>query len=121
MMKEIENLEGQLQKAMEQSDIETLDKLISDDLIFTLPNGLLISKEDDLNNYRNNVQNISKMELLDLKILPMSKEIISTLTTCSLEGTFGDVDISGKYQYTRIWQKTNDQYKVTLGHVSFIS
>ncbi|MGV0029031.1 nuclear transport factor 2 family protein [Phormidesmis priestleyi] len=40
----IETLEESLRQAMLNSDISALDELIADDLVFTLPTGLVIDK-----------------------------------------------------------------------------
>jgi len=44
--KEIRDLEAQRFQAMEKGDVETLDRIISDDLIYTHANGLRQSKFD---------------------------------------------------------------------------
>lgn len=45
---EFEALEGQLRLAQLTADVDVLDRLIADDLLFTGPDGALVTKADDL-------------------------------------------------------------------------
>ncbi|ONO22309.1 hypothetical protein A8D71_39065 [Burkholderia cenocepacia] len=48
----IEPYETALRTAMLSNDVEALDALLDDDLVFTAPTGQVISKEDDLTAHR---------------------------------------------------------------------
>jgi ketosteroid isomerase-like protein len=62
----IEDLEEKLRQAMLASDIEALDELIADDLIFTMHTGLVINKQDDLEAHRTGIQKFAIMSDLTI-------------------------------------------------------
>jgi len=49
---EIEPYEAALRAAILANDVDALDALLDDDLIFTIPSGQVISKHDDLSAHR---------------------------------------------------------------------
>jgi ketosteroid isomerase-like protein len=64
----IEALEEKLRQAMLDSDVEALDKLIADDLVFTMHTGLVINRQDDLEAHRTGIQKFTKIDLDDQQI-----------------------------------------------------
>jgi ketosteroid isomerase-like protein len=64
----IEALEERLRQALLDSDISTLDELIADDLLFTLPTGLVIDKQTDLDAHRFGIQKFIRVEIVDRQL-----------------------------------------------------
>ncbi|MCX2454366.1 nuclear transport factor 2 family protein, partial [Pedobacter sp. PLR] len=69
---DILNLENQLYDAMKSSNVEILDKLLHNDLLFIVPGGETITKEMDLETYRNGnlkivelIPNIEQLNIID--------------------------------------------------------
>lgn len=120
MLKEdIQNLEEELRLAMLSSDVERLDKLIADSLIFTAPNGIVINKQFDLDAHRSGVQKISKLEPSN-QIIQIHDDIAIVMVNMDLVGIYNNQDFSGKFAYTRVWTNTDNGLKVVAGHVSQI-
>ena len=115
----IEELEEKLRKAMLNSDIETLDKLIADSLVFTLPTGDIADKQMDLNAHRSGIQKLYKLSPSEQLIKCYENFVIVTVKM-ELEGLFNNNSISGRYSYTRVWTKTQEVWQVVAGHVSQI-
>ena len=116
MRKEIIQLEEQLRKAMISGDVETLDVLIADSLLFTAPDGELITKSIDLDCHRSGIQKISKLSPLEQSIQIYENFAVVTVKM-NLETTFANESISGKYRYTRVWAKVNNSLQVVAGAV----
>lgn len=57
----IDEAERRLIKAMKQSNIADLNKLLHDDLLFVIPTGDTITKEMDLENYRSGHMQIDSL------------------------------------------------------------
>jgi hypothetical protein len=74
----ITELEERLKLAMSTSDVDELDMLLSDDLVFTSHFGAVISKKDDLNMHTSGDLKIEDIQLSDQKILPYEDIAIVT-------------------------------------------
>lgn len=75
--------EDQLLEAMKNADIDVLDELLHDNLIFNIPTGQTITKAEDIESYRlgvmivheisateyviKTIENISNLEITELK------------------------------------------------------
>src|SRR5262245_58241516 len=65
---EIVALEADIRAAQLAADVGALDRLISEDLLFTGPDGRLATKAQDLAAHRSGVVRIREHEPLDLRI-----------------------------------------------------
>lgn len=115
--KDIIALEEKLRLAMLTSDVERLNELIADSLIFTAPNGMIINKEMDLNGHRLGIQKLSKLELLEQTFQLYDNFAIVT-AKMQIDGTFNEECINGIYCYTRIWANFENKWQIAGGHVS---
>ena len=59
---EIEIADQKLRSAMLASDVQTLDQLIDDDLLFIGLDGSVLTKEDDLGFHRSGEQRITALD-----------------------------------------------------------
>lgn len=116
----IETLEETLRQAMLNSDVEALDELIADDLIFTMHTGLVINKQDDLEAHRTGIQKFTGIDLDDQQIRYYGDCAVVTVKA-ELTGKFNGQDYSETYRFTRIWVKRQDRWQIAAGHVSQVS
>jgi len=107
-------LESQLATAIQQGDLETLDALLHDDLLFVIPTGHLVRKEDDLQNFRSGTLQLEEVRIADHEFRDFGETVISSLVT-SLSGTFAGGEIKGDFRYTRVWKKFGGDWKVIGG------
>lgn len=112
--------EQELRQAMLDSNIEALDELIDQKLKFTIPNGQLITKEDDLENYRSGLQNITRLDIESLEVMSLGLDVTVSFVSVSLDGDFDSHSLAGRYKYIRIWQKIEGSFKVVAGQVCLI-
>lgn len=116
-MEAIAQLEEQLRQAMLSSDFAALDDLIADDLVFTLPNGALASKQMDLDAHRSGIQKLTGVDFRERQVQIYDRVAIVTVKT-DLAGTYEGADITGTYRYTRVWAQPQGRWQIVAGHVS---
>ncbi|MGN7981131.1 nuclear transport factor 2 family protein [Burkholderia sp. 22313] len=115
----IEPYEAALRAAMLANDVDALDALLDDDLIFTIPSGQVISKHDDLSTHR---AKLLRLQVLDCQetLANAIGEMILTTTKAALAGHFDGIAFNGKFAYTRLWRRSGSIWRVVAGHASQI-
>jgi uncharacterized protein (TIGR02246 family) len=116
----IEALEEKLRQAMLIGDVQALDELIADDLVFTMHTGLVINKQDDLEAHRTGIQKFTKIDLNDQQVRHYGDCAIVTVKA-ELAGKFNGEDYSETYRFTRVWVKRQNRWQIAAGHVSQVS
>ncbi|MDR2228621.1 MAG: nuclear transport factor 2 family protein [Flavobacteriaceae bacterium] len=106
--------ENQLYKAIKESDIQMLDLLLHDDLLFILPNGEIITKEQDLKNYKDGIMEVEKLIPKTESLNIIEDTAVITLTII-LKGKFRGVYFEEKFRYIRLWKNIDNQLKVIGG------
>ena len=116
MNSEIIKLEEKLRHAMLNSDVKKLDELIDDSLIFTSPNGNIITKSMDLQVHRLKEQKITKLSPSE-QVIQVHDNCVIVSVKMELVGTYNDISISGDYRYLRVWMQKSVGWKVVAGSV----
>jgi ketosteroid isomerase-like protein len=116
----IKELEEKLRQAMLNSDVEALDELIADDLVFTMHTGLVINKQDDLEAHRTGIQKFTKVKLDEQQVRHYGDCTVVTVKAL-LAGKFNGQDYSDTYRFTRLWVKRLNRWQIAAGHVSQVS
>ncbi len=117
---EIVALESELRAAMLAGDVAVLDRLVDDDLIFTMPTGAVVGKADDLDAHRSRRMLLTRLHLVDQHILHFGgTAVVSALM--QLAGTFEGAPFGGPFRYTRVWVKRAESWRVVAGHVGAVS
>lgn len=111
---DILHLENQLYEAMKSSNVEILDKLLHTDLLFIIPSGETITKEIDLNTYRNGnlkivnlISNIEELNIID--------DLAVITLKINLKGSYDSEPFEANYKYIRFWKYFSDGIKVVGG------
>ena len=117
---EIETLEENLQQAMLSSDVQVLDELIADDMVFTMHTGLVVDKQYDLEAHRTGIFKFTKVDLSDRKIHHYGDCIVVTVKA-DLAGTFNQQAFSETYRFTRVWVKRQNRWQIVAGHASQVT
>ena len=114
----IKHAEESLRSAMLEADLEVLDRLIDDALVFIGPTGTVATKEDDLENYRSRAQRITSHHPRDLTITLFGDETAVVTVVVALEGEFRGQRIAGDFRYLRTWRRGHDgTWKIISGAV----
>jgi ketosteroid isomerase-like protein len=110
-IQQIQTLENRLTEAMKTSNVEELDALIADDLIFTSHTGVIFTKQDDLDAHRSGNIEIFDVIASEQKIrIEGNVAIVSVLLEIS-GSFFGNTEV-GFFRFTRIWKDHGDKWQV---------
>lgn len=115
---EIVALEADIRRAQLGADVGALDRLISDDLLFTGPDGRLGTKAQDLAAHRSGAVRIREHEPLELRVRRIgSNAAIVALETRMAVEVNGSL-VRGTFRYTRVWAHEHGGWRVAGGHVA---
>lgn len=106
--------EKRLLTAFKDKDLETLDELLHDDLLFILPNGLTETKISLLDNYRSGNTVMTSISPSDYVINFIGDNAIVSLNL-ELKGQYFDHIIEAKFRYIRVWKLLGGSWKVIAG------
>ncbi|KVL10168.1 nuclear transport factor 2 family protein [Burkholderia sp. MSMB1826] len=113
----IEPSETALRAAMLANDVDVLDTLLDDDLVFTVPTGQIISKEDDLAAHRAKLLRLDTLDVHEMHACAIDGMILTT-TRATLTGRFDGTAFAGTFAYTRLWRRSGANWRVIAGHAS---
>jgi ketosteroid isomerase-like protein len=108
--------EKNLLEAMKTSNVERLDKLLHDDLLFNSPTGETATKAADLNNYRSGGINLHTVESSDRMLSAIGDTVIVAVTV-EIKGNYMGQEIDGKFRYLRVWKQFGTNWQVIAGSV----
>jgi len=112
--------ESDLVEAMKTSNVELLDTLLHDDLLFNGPNGETASKAMDLKNYRSGNINLHTGESSDLMLSSIG-DVVVVAVTVEIKGNYLGQDVDGRFRYLRVWKLFESRWKVIAGSVVALS
>ena len=120
--REIVLLEARIRAAQLEADLAALEDLISEDLLFTGPDGQLGTKEQDMEAYRSGTVRFMAHVPEELRIRRVGAEVaIASLRARLTVNVAGNLS-HGTYRYTRVWAREEDRtWRVVGGHVSQVS
>ena len=115
---ELREAERRLQAAQFAADASALDALIDDRLVFTGPDGVLYSKDDDLELQRTGGQRLTRVDEENLRVLVDGRTGV-TWFLGTLEGVFKGQEFTARVRYTRTWIHTAGHgWRLIAAHVS---
>ena len=106
--------EKKLLDAIKKNGINVLEELLHDDLLFVIPNGQVITKTIDLDNYRSGKIFISDISSDQPTVKLIDDVAVSTMIV-EIKGTYANHPIDGKFRYMRIWKLFGSQWQVIGG------
>jgi ketosteroid isomerase-like protein len=115
----IDEYERALRNAMLANDVETLADLLDDELVFTGPDGQVLSKEDDLSVHREKLLRLDQLDVYETQAHRIGDMILTT-TKALLAGHFGSTSFSGSFAYTRLWRQAGARWRIVAGHAAKI-
>lgn len=113
--------EEKLRLAMLNSDLDALDKLLADRLVFTNHLGQILNKQDDLDAHRSGIFSIDVLTLENLQVQIIEKIAIANVTV-HLIGSYANVSFNNVLCFTRVWHLTSrDNWQIVAAHSSLVS
>jgi ketosteroid isomerase-like protein len=110
-------LEERLRLAQLQSDTADLEALIDPDLVFTGLDGQLIGREDDIALHETPGFSITRMDVLDRKIIDLG-EVVTVIVLMDAIAVMNGAEQAAKIRYTRIWKRGDGGWRLAAGHMS---
>jgi len=117
--KQIEALEMQWRQAQVDNDIAVIEHLLADDYMGITANGTIETKSQAIAQRKAGTIRITALDLDDLKIRLYGDTAVVT-SKADVQGVNGQSDISGKYRYTRVYNKRLGQWKIVSFEASRI-
>lgn len=112
--------EKSLLEAMKTSNVELLDLLLHDDLLFNGPTGETATKAMDLKNYRSGNINLHTVEASDQMLSSIGDDVVVAVTV-EIKGNYLGQEIDGKFRYLRVWKLFENNWKAIAGSVVALS
>lgn len=118
---QIHNAEEQLRQAMLASDVETLDALLADELIFTNHLGQVLSKQDDLAAHRSGVVTIDELTPSEQR-MQIHGNVAVVSVRVHLVGSYAGTPAQGDFRFTRVWARLDaGAWQVVAGHATVVA
>lgn len=115
---DILDLEDRIRQAQLNADVAALDELISEDLLFTGPNGELGTKSADLAAHRSGAIRFLEHHSEDLRVRRVGEDVVVSALRARLAVEVEGRIVRGTYRYTRVWAREGGRWRVVAGHVS---
>ncbi|PZO34093.1 MAG: DUF4440 domain-containing protein [Flavobacteriaceae bacterium] len=107
-------IENQLREAMKKSDVEIMEQLLHDDLLFVLPSGEVITKKTDLETHQSGNLVLEEITSSIDSIKQIDENVVVTLSS-KLKGKMLEQNFEGNFRYLRVWKMFDGQLKVIAG------
>ena len=112
--------EEQLRLAMLNSDVNTLDKLLADNLVFTNHLGQVLSKQDDLAAHQSEKFKIQTLVPSDRRIQVIGNVAIVTVKV-HLVGSYESTAFDNNLRFTRVWHlSSSNTWQIVAAHSSVV-
>jgi ketosteroid isomerase-like protein len=119
---EIVRAEADIRAAQLDADVAALDRLVSDDLLFTGPDGQIGTKAQDLDAHGSGVVRFRAHEPEELRIRRVGLDVAITALRARLAVEVGGTLFEGTYRYTRVWvRERGGPWRVAGGHVAEVA
>lgn len=106
--------EKRLLEALRNRDLEILDELLHDNLLFIIPNGQIITKPMDMEAYRSGNMNINAISSGE-QVINLIDDTAVASAVIEIKGKYLDQLIDGKFRYMRVWKLFSGKWKVVAG------
>ena len=111
--------EERLWKAQLSGDVEALDDLIADDLLFTGLSGSLETKAADLQQHRSGALKITKLVPVEFRVRVIPGGAITSVKMDAAAVIAGKLT-AATLRYTRVWISESGRWRIAGGHMSVV-
>ena len=112
-------MEEALLSAMLSGNVEALDALLADELLFTDHTGRIVDKATDLEAHRSGMIKIDELKPSE-QVIRDYGNVVYVSVLLSISGTFAGQPASGNFRFSRIWKCTGNSWQVVAGHSTLV-
>lgn len=105
---------------MRTSDVPVLDELLADDLLFTNHQGVVVTKQEDLDVHRSGLLKLDSLVASDRSIRQLGPVAIVAVRV-QLAGRYANDPFEGTFRYTRVWALQGERWRIVAAHASAVA
>lgn len=120
-IEEILHVEEQLQQAMLNNDVQTLERLIHDELKFIGLAGNVQGKQADLDSHAARELQLTELAFVETAAPRFYGDTAIVIVKAHMQGTFLGTPFDGFYRYLRVWLFEEGRWQIVAGNVSFVA
>lgn len=106
--------EDRLLKAIKDGDVNALDEMLHEDLLFITPDGQTITKAMDLEAHRSGNMTVEEISS-DIELINLIDSSAIVTVLIRTKGTMMGQPIEGSFRYIRMWRLSGNSWKVIGG------
>ncbi|QBD80811.1 nuclear transport factor 2 family protein [Ktedonosporobacter rubrisoli] len=120
-LEEIVHAEKQLQQAMVNNDVQALERLLHDDLVFIDAEGNVQGKREDIESHASGAMVQTAMEFVEEPIMQFYGESAVVAVKAHVKVQLQGKPLEAFCRYLRIWQFQDERWQIIAGTVRIIS
>jgi ketosteroid isomerase-like protein len=109
--KQVEQLEMEWRQAVLDNNAPAMERLLADDYEGISANGTIETKDQVLAQHKAGTLRLTQLDLNDVKVRLYGDTAVVT-SRVDVRGKNGERDISGRYRYTRVYNRRFGQWKI---------
>ena len=118
--KEVEQLEMEWRQAVLDNNATAMERLLADDYVGISANGTIETKSQVIAQRKAATVRVTQFDMNDLKVRIYGDTAVVT-SLVDLRGANGERDISGRYRYTRVYNRRLGQWKIVSFEASRVN
>jgi len=121
LIETIARCEEELRAAMLAGDVEAMERLLAEDMIFVDQLGVKRSREDDIAVHRSGLLQLSSLDFRADRYIRSHGDVASVVVTADVAGTYGGAAFFGTFAYLRLWEQEGDRWQIILAQCTACS
>ena len=118
---EIRDVEMQLQQAMVKNDVQALERLIHDDLVFIDVEGNVQGKRDDIDSHASGAMVQTAVEFVEEPVMQLHGETAVVAVKAHVKAQLQGNPVEALCRYLRVWLFQDERWQIISGTVRILS
>ena len=118
---EIRDVERQLQQAMLKNDVQALERLIHDDLVFIDVEGNVQGKHDDIESHASGAVVQTAVEFVEEPVMQLHGETAVVAVKAYVKVQLQGNPVEALCRYLRVWLFQDERWQIISGAVRILS
>ena len=118
---EIRDVERQLQQAMVKNDVQALERLIHDDLVFIDVEGNVQGKRDDIDSHASGAMVQTAVEFVEEPVMQLHGETAVVAVKAHVKVQLQGNPVEALCRYLRVWLFQDERWQILSGAIRILS